>query len=85
LDLNGHFEVDEPAGSTGAIQPFFGVRRTLQAARICGVSAHDRARLSTKLGQTKVSLAELLAKDYYRERVDQKSCRYRTDLENGFA
>ena len=45
-------------------------RRTLHAARICGVSVHDRAWLSAELGRTKISLADLLAKDASRERVE---------------
>ena len=45
-------------------------RRTLQAARICGVSVHDRTWLSAELNRTKISLAVLLAKDASRERVE---------------
>jgi hypothetical protein len=44
-------------------------KRTLQAARICGVSVHDRAWLSGELSKAKISLADVLAKDAKRERV----------------
>ena len=44
-------------------------RRTLEAARICGVSVHDRTWLSTELGTSKIFLADLLAKDASRERI----------------
>ena len=44
-------------------------KRTQQAARICGVSVHDRAWLSCELSKANISLAMLLAKDASRERV----------------
>ena len=44
--------------------------RTHKAAQICGVSVHDRAWLAAELGRTKISLADVLAKDASRERVD---------------
>jgi superfamily II DNA or RNA helicase len=45
-------------------------KRTLHAARICKISVHDRAWLSAELGRSKISLADLLAKDAIRERVE---------------
>jgi SNF2-related domain/Helicase conserved C-terminal domain/Restriction endonuclease len=44
-------------------------KRTLQAAKICGVTVNDRAWLSTELARSSISLAALLAKDSSRERV----------------
>ena len=44
-------------------------KRTLNAARICGVSVHDRSWLSTELGRTTVTLKDLLTRDAGRERV----------------
>ena len=44
-------------------------KRTLNAARICGVSVHDRSWLGTELGRTTVTLKDLLARDGSRERV----------------
>lgn len=44
--------------------------RTHKAAQICGVSVHDRSWLYAELGQSKISLADLLAKDASRERVE---------------
>ena len=45
-------------------------KRTLHAARICGISVHDRTWLSAELGRRKIFLADLLAKDASRERVE---------------
>jgi hypothetical protein len=45
-------------------------KRTLQSAKICGVSVHDRSWLSTELARADIPLAALLAKDASRERVD---------------
>jgi hypothetical protein len=45
-------------------------KRTLHAARICKISVHDRAWLSAELGRSRISLADLLAKDAIRERVE---------------
>ena len=44
-------------------------KRTLNAARICGVSVYDRSWLGTELGRTTVTLKDLLARDGSRERV----------------
>ena len=45
-------------------------KRTLQFAKICGVTVNDRAWLSTELARSSITLAALLAKDASRERVD---------------
>lgn len=45
-------------------------KRTLQAAKICGVTVNDRAWLAKELAQSSVPLAVLLAKDSSRERVE---------------
>jgi hypothetical protein len=45
-------------------------KRTLQAARICGVTVNDRAWLSKELTQANIPLAVLLAKDASRVRVE---------------
>jgi superfamily II DNA or RNA helicase len=45
-------------------------KRTLQSAKICGVTVKDRAWLSAELARYKVNLATLLAKDSSRERVN---------------
>jgi hypothetical protein len=45
-------------------------RRTLKAAQICGVTVHDRSWLSTELARCSITLANLLAKDANRERVE---------------
>ena len=44
-------------------------KRTLHAARICGVSVHDRSWLSAELKKANISFSVLLAKDASRERV----------------
>jgi superfamily II DNA or RNA helicase len=44
-------------------------KRTIQAAKICGVSVHDQSWLFTELARADISLADLLAKDDSRERV----------------
>ena len=45
-------------------------KRTLHAARICGVSVHDRSWLSAELNRIKISLTDLLKMDCRRERVE---------------
>jgi superfamily II DNA or RNA helicase len=45
-------------------------KRTLQAAKICGVTVKDRAWLASELARNRVNLATVLAKDASRERVD---------------
>ena len=48
--------------------PKFG-KRTLQAAKVCGVTIKDRAWLAAELAQNRVKLAAVLARDANRERV----------------
>jgi SNF2 family DNA or RNA helicase len=45
-------------------------KRTLQAAKICGVTIKDRAWLAAELARNRVNLATVLAKDASRERVE---------------
>jgi hypothetical protein len=45
-------------------------KRTLQSAKICGVTVKDRAWLASELARNRVNLATVLAKDANRVRVD---------------
>jgi hypothetical protein len=45
-------------------------KRTLHAARICEISVYDRSWLSAELDRMEIFLADLLAKDARRERVE---------------